>query len=184
MRFATAELLELKTLAANAEAAYVHMDTSYKQLSAVARKRKVPPLIASEERKQQLEAETTGEGAQSKDEEEGKVSVASGLDMESYTAPSAAQVLASLEGGSDGGAALAPDDGDADNAESEDPVVAEVLAFHATADAYCAAFRALASDFVGRKQKEVPEGGGEVCWAHETRNWNSYTVLKQNYMKI
>ena len=158
------ELLELKTLAASAEVAYARMDASYKQLSAAARKRKgpPPPWSASEDvEKKPLDAETTGGAGKSKEEEEGKVSVTSGLDMESYTAPSAAQVLASLDGGSDGGAAPVPDAG-GDNAESEDPVVAEVVAFHATADAYCAAFRALASDFVGRKQKEVPEGGGEV----------------------
>jgi hypothetical protein len=178
-------LLELKTLAASAEAAYAHMDASYKQLSAAARKRKVPPPPSALEEKKSKEVE--------------KEASVNGLDMESYTAPSAAQVLASIDGGSDGGAALA-DDGDAAKSvgerdkkaddisggakeveDDEDPVVAEVLAFHATADAYCAAFRALALDFVGRKQKEVPEGGGEVGLAYYiSMSLDPRTPFKEN----
>jgi hypothetical protein len=151
VRFATSELRELHALAAAAEAAYASADAAYKQLSAAARKRSLPPAACGPKLPQAPEL---------------AVVAASGLgdsgldDMELYVAPSAAQVLAEAAGGH--GVASSGDGGGGGVADEDDPVAAEALAFHERADAYGAAFRALACGFVGRKQREVPDGDHEV----------------------
>lgn len=153
VRFATAELRELTALAADAEAAYASADASYKQLSAAARKRSLPPnAFVAKHTPREPEAAAADD---------------SGLDMESYVAPSAAQVLAeeaAPAAASVGACAVA-----------DDLVAAEAVAFHATADAYCAAFRALACGFVGRKQREVPAGSHQEVCASRTRRLHETT---------
>ena len=150
VRFATADLRELRSAAAAAEGTFTRLDGAFKHLNAAAKKRALPPPF--EPATGATSGATSGAGG--------------GLDTAMYVAPSAAEVLAGAaceDGGAAVAGATAAGSAKAESkAESEaepevESEVAEALRFHALADDFMAAFRALAA-VVRRKQAEIPEG--------------------------